>query len=127
MENPMQVHGTPSWIGHNSADPAGARKFYEAVLGWKVNDLPMQNGSSYPAIVVGENAVGGFNPQPAQAGSWTIYVTVDDVDARYEKALGAGAKSVSEPTDMPGVGRMATITDPQGGSIAFITYEAPQQ
>ena len=126
MSNPMQTHGAPSWIQHQGSDPVAARKFYESVLDWHVNDMPMQDGSSYPAIVVGESPVGGFYPQPVAEGGWTIFVTVDDVDARFRKAIGAGATALSEPADMPGVGRMATIRDPQGGSIALITYESQQ-
>lgn len=119
---PMATHGAPSWIGHNGSDPAAARKFYENVLGWNVVDMPMKDGSAYPGIMVGESAVGGFNPRPSADGQWLLYVTVDDVDARYNDALQAGASSVAEPMDMPGVGRMATIKDPFGADLAFITY-----
>lgn len=126
MTNPMQTHGAPSWIEHRGGDPAAARKFYENVLGWEVKDMPMQDGSSYPVISVGDNPVGGFFPQPMEGG-WMLFLTVDDVDARYAKALDAGASSVTEPASMPGVGRMATIRDPQGGTVSLITYEAPQQ
>lgn len=122
--SPMATHGAPSWIQHGGTDPAAARRFYEKVLGWKVVDMPMKDGSAYPGIMVGEGPVGGFSPQPAKGGAWTIYITVDDVDQRYKAALKAGAKSVSEPFSAPGVGRMATIEDPFGASIAFITYES---
>ena len=53
-------------------------------------------------------------------------ITVDDVDKRFGKALDQGATAVSEPSDYPGVGRMATIRDPYGASIALITYEGQQ-
>ncbi len=122
----MQTHGAPSWIQHHGGDPAAARKFYENVLDWQVNDMPMQDGSSYSAITVGDAPVGGFMPMPMPAGAWMIYITVDDVDARFGKALDSGAEAVSEPADFPGVGRMATIKDPFGASIALITYENQQ-
>jgi uncharacterized protein len=121
---PTQTHGSPSWIAHNSADPVGARKFYEEVLDWNVVDMPMQDGSSYPGIMVGDGPVGGFPTEPSKESFWVIYITVDDVDARFSAALKAGAKSVSEPFDAPGVGRMATILDPQGATLAFISYAA---
>ena len=126
MSNPMQTHGAPSWIEFHGSDPAAARKFYESVLDWPVNDMPMQDGSSYPVIAVGETPVGGFSPRPTEDGGWTVFITVDDVDARFKKAVDAGASAVQEPTSMPGVGRMATIRDPQGASIALITYESQQ-
>ncbi len=126
MTNPMQTHGAASWIQHSGSDPAAARKFYENVLGWTVNDMPMQNGSAYAGIVVGENPIGGFMPQPVPDGQWLIYITVDDVDTRFKSALDNGAEGISEPADFPGVGRMATIKDPHGASIAIITYESQQ-
>ena len=126
MSNPMHTHGAASWIQHSGSDPAGARKFYEAVLGWTVNVMPMQDGSSYAGIVVGEKPIGGFMPVPVQDGAWTIYITVDDVDARFQAALDNGAEGIEEPADFPGVGRMAKIRDPYGASISLITYESMQ-
>lgn len=115
------VHGQPSWIEHNGAEAANARKFYEDVLGWETTDMPMQDGGNYTMINVGEKPIGGFSPQPAEGG-WLIYITVDDVDARFNLAISKGAKSVSDPFDAPGVGRMATIEDPFGAKLAFIKY-----
>ncbi|MBL4645846.1 MAG: hypothetical protein COA52_02550 [Hyphomicrobiales bacterium] len=127
MNNPMQTHGAPSWIQHHGPDPVAARKFYETTFGWAVNDMPMQDGSAYPAIMVGDAPVGGFMPQPMPNGSWMIYITVDDVDARFKKALAGGANAVSEPMDIPGVGRMAAFADPFGAVISVFKYETPQE
>lgn len=120
--NPNADHGAPSWVAHNGKDPAAARKFYEKVLGWNVVDMPMQDGNAYPGIMIGEKPVGGFSPMPSNDGHWLVYITVDDVDARYAAAIAAGATSVAEPFEVPEVGRMATITDPFGAHLAFIKY-----
>ncbi len=121
--NSQTTHGAPSWIEFNGESSADVRKFYENVLGWNVVDMPMQDGSSYPGIMVGEGPVGGFASKAADTNSWLIYITVDDVDKRFKAAIDGGAIPVSEPFSAPGVGRMATIKDPFGASIAFITYE----
>lgn len=126
MSTPMQTHGAASWIQHSGSDPAAARKFYEKVIGWNVVDMPMESGSAYAGIMVGKGPIGGFMPQPVADGAWTIYVTVDDVDARYKSAIEEGAEGLSEPADFPGVGRIATIRDPFGASLALITYESMQ-
>jgi uncharacterized protein len=115
------THGAASWLQHSSSDPLAARKFYETVLGWTVSEMPMKDGSNYPAIVVGGAPVGGFSPMPGDGG-WLTYITVDDVDARVEKARTAGATIVVEAMTAPGVGRMATIADPFGARLAFIDY-----
>ncbi|MEP4804019.1 MAG: VOC family protein, partial [Hyphomicrobiales bacterium] len=46
--------------------------------------------------------------------------------ASVERVKKAGGSVISEPMDMPGVGRMCTIADPQGARIALITYESMQ-
>lgn len=123
MSESSTTHGAPSWIEHHGAKPEEARRFYETVIGWTIGDLPMKDGSSYPGIVIGDGPVGGISPHPDAQGSWLLYLTVDDVDARYQKAIGEGAEGVSEPMTVAGVGRMATIRDPFGASISLITYE----
>jgi predicted enzyme related to lactoylglutathione lyase len=118
---PNNTHGSPSWLQHSSKDPAAARRFYEAVLGWSVSEMPMKDGSNYQAIVVRGAPVGGFAPIPGD-GAWLTYITVDDVDSRVKKAKAAGGTIISEPMTAPGVGRMATIADPFGARLAFIDY-----
>ncbi|MGZ2256532.1 VOC family protein [Roseobacter sp. A03A-229] len=120
----MTTIGNAGWIGHAGPDQGAAKSFYKEVLGWAINDMPMQDGSSYSAAAIGETAIGGFSPMPEDSGSWTIYFTVADVDASVETAQAQGAAVVTPPTDMPGVGRMATLTDPQGARFALITYES---
>lgn len=124
MNDPMATHGAPSWIELNTAAPDQAQKFYSEVLGWTIADLPMKDGSAYPGIMLGETPVGGINPQPTQDAAWRLYITVDDADARHSKALAAGADCAGPPMGIPGVGRIASITDPFGAQISFITYEA---
>ncbi|WP_170431739.1 VOC family protein [Ruegeria arenilitoris] len=120
----MTTIGNSGWIGHSGPDQGKAKAFYQEVLGWTINDMPMQDGSSYSAAVVGETAIGGFSPMPEDQGSWTIFFTVADVDASVAKAAAKGATIVQPAMDMPGVGRMSTLIDPQGARFALITYES---
>ena len=48
---------------------------------------------------------------------WSTYIGVDDVDARIAKCTASGGKIVQGPMDVPNVGRMALIQDPQGAHI----------
>ncbi len=124
MANEMTTPGAAGWIQHSGPDAAAAKAFYSEVIGWNIADMPMQDGSSFAGIMVGDGPIGGFAPMPSETGAWTIYVTVPDVDACLAKATAAGARVVDGPMDAPGVGRMATIVDPQGARIAVITYES---
>lgn len=121
--NPMETHGAFSWVEFQGPDAGAARSFYEKVLGWSVTDMPMQDGSTYPGILIGDQPVGGFSPRPAASGSWLAYITVDDVDARARAAVEAGGQLLSEPMTAPGVGRIAVVQDPFGAAVAFMTYE----
>lgn len=126
MTHSMTTPGIAGWIEFAGPDAAAAKTFYSDVVGWTIADMPMQDGSSYSGIVVGDGPIGGFAHQPAETGSWTIYITVTDVDACVSRAREAGATVLNGPQDAPGIGRMATIADPQGARIALITYESMQ-
>ena len=122
----MTTPGNAGWISFAGPDTAKAKAFYADVLGWQINEMPMQDGSSYSGIFVNDAPIGGFSPMPEEGGSWTIYVTVTDVDGATKAAAERGATVVAGPMDMPGVGRMSTIIDPQGARLAMITYESMQ-
>ncbi len=126
MSENMTTPGIAGWIQHSGPNAAAAKKFYADVIGWTIADIPMQDGSGYSGIMVGDGPIGGFSPMAEDSGAWTIYVTVEDVDSCTQKARDAGATIAAGPLDMPGIGRMATIIDPQGARIALITYESMQ-
>ncbi|WP_162938249.1 DUF6596 domain-containing protein [Kiloniella sp. EL199] len=123
----MTTPGAAGWIGYSSPNRDEAVKFYRNVMEWTLTDLPMKDGSSVPGILVEDELIGGFSPEPADKGVWTIYITVKDVDDATDKARTAGAKIIREPTDVSGVGRIAIINDPHGARIAMITYESMQK
>jgi hypothetical protein len=50
---------------------------------------------------------------------------VADTDETIRKAESLGAKVILPPQDIPGVGRMAWIQDPQGATLAVIAYAMP--
>lgn len=120
----MTTPGAAGWIEFTGPDRAAAQKFYSDVVGWSLDAMPMKDGGSYAAIRVEEEAIGGFSPTPATSGSWTAFITVTDVDDSVRRAKDLGARVLSEPQDAPGVGRMATLIDPQGARFALVTYES---
>ena len=126
MSNPMQTHGAFSWMELHSGDSGRAKDFYTSLLDWRTEEMEMP-GMTYSVIANGEEKIGGFPPEASDTPRWLPYVTVDDVDARVEKAKSLGASIAMEPFSVPSVGRMATIVDPVGGVIALITYESPSE
>ena len=86
------------WFEHASGDTAKARKFYEALLGWHTERMPMGE-MQYEMVMNGADGIGGYTGGAAGAARWVSYLSVPDVDGAYAAALAAGAKSESEPTD----------------------------
>lgn len=126
--NVFTTHGAFSWCELNTPDPAAALRFYSALLGWTHETSSMPTGD-YHVVKVGDTSVGGImapSPgSPPMPPAWGTYVTVDDVDVRAKRAVDLGGKLVYGPADIPGVGRMAVIVDPQGASLSLITYSPP--
>jgi predicted enzyme related to lactoylglutathione lyase len=51
---------------------------------------------------------------------WLAYFAVEDCDATASRAGHLGATLLTPPTDIPTIGRFATIRDPQGAAFAII-------
>ncbi|CAN5870019.1 hypothetical protein BH23ACT10_BH23ACT10_25570 [soil metagenome] len=109
-------------IAINADDVEATRAFYEAALGWAFQpwgppgfyraNLP--NGVTV-AIQQRRDLVDGIPTIGAEAT-----VTVEDLDACLDRARAAGGRVVMEPSEIPGIGTVAFVTDPAGNSIGFM-------
>lgn len=129
MANESAPHGIVCWSELNVHDIEGAKKFYGDALGWRFEAMPMPD-MTYWIILSGEARVGGmFEMKGARFEGvpehWLTYVAVDDVDARLEKAVAAGANVCLPPHDIPGVGRIAVLREPGGAVVAWMTPKPP--
>lgn len=120
-----KTSGAISWSELVTSDLAAARAFYSKLFGWSTKDMPVASGS-YATCQVGDASVAGIMSVPAEAKgmppTWGIYVTVDDVDATLKQVEQLGGKVLMPPMEVPGVGRMAVIQDPQGATLSVIKY-----
>lgn len=127
----FQTPGAFSWSELMCQDPAQAAEFYARLFGWRIETMPMPGDPSatYRVAKIGDVAVAGLmaTPQAHVPPHWASYVTVAEVDATVAQAQGLGATVLIAPMDVPGVGRFATLQDPQGAVINVITYEMPAQ
>jgi predicted enzyme related to lactoylglutathione lyase len=120
-------HGTFYWNELMTRDVEGAKKFYADTLGWSYDAMPMPDGAgSYWLAVMDGEPVGGIldisAPDFAQVPeSWMAYIAVDDVDARVAKAVKVGAKLMKPVFDVPGVGRIAILMQPDGAGVGWMT------
>jgi len=117
MRNP---EGAPIWYELLSDDAEASKAFYEDVVGWKVHPPQPGDDKGYRTIDTGSGFVGGLMPlnESMRAGgakpTWLFYIGVEDVDATAKKVEAAGGTILMAPFDIPDVGRVAMINDPQG-------------
>ncbi len=64
----------------------------------------------------------GMEPRYAEATLSSVYVYVEDVDATYERALAAGATSISVPEQKPYQERQCGVRDGSGNTWWISTY-----
>ncbi len=114
--------GAIVWRELASRDLDAATQFYAELLGWTHHDSPGGHGI-YRHFRAGDTDVaGGWKIGPEMAGvpsHWIVYVSVDDVDAAAARAKDRGGKLHMGPMDVPHVGRMAHVADPQGAGFAL--------
>jgi predicted enzyme related to lactoylglutathione lyase len=121
---PAYKQGEFCWYELGTRDLASAVKFYTELMGWGTLTHDMGEYGTYYIFQLEDHDLGGgyqlAGPQFEGVPShWMPYVWVDDVDATAAKATEMGGKMVAPPMDVPSVGRMAFLQDPQGAHFAI--------
>ena len=95
-----------------------ASKFYQDVFGWEITQIPEM---SYATFMSQKELGGGFNPVTPEnpAGTVTVYIGTDDIDASLAQVNAAGGKTVAPMMEIPGVGWFALFKDPTGNTMAL--------
>jgi uncharacterized protein len=119
MQRPKPGHFCWNELVTNSV-PA-AKKFYTGLLGWKTRPFG-KDAAGYTLFKKGGDNTGGLMkcPKPGLPAQWIPYIFVDDVDATVKKAAGLRGKVCVPPFDVPTVGRIAVLADPQGAAFGII-------
>jgi predicted enzyme related to lactoylglutathione lyase len=114
MANPF-VH-----VELNTTDLNKAKTFYKGLFDWKMEDMPMPQGT-YTMIDVGKGTGGGMLKQliPGAPSAWLPYVLVDDIAATTQKAKSLGATVMKDVTEVRNMGWLSIITDPTGACLGL--------
>ena len=122
------------WYELMTSDPAGAARFYGAVVGWTIAATrdPAAGDVDYRMIVRGDGgnaggvlALGADMLAGGARPGWMGYLEVADVDATVA-AIEADGGAVHMPaTDLP-VGRIAMVSDPQGAPFYIMDPIPPE-
>jgi predicted enzyme related to lactoylglutathione lyase len=117
-----------TWNELMTPDVDAAKAFYKGLFGWDANTMSMGEGMEYTMWMLGaDNGVGGAMRPPMEGmpAFWGVYFAVADCDATVAKARELGATVLNEPMDVPDVGRMAALVDPQGAAFSVIKNAQP--
>lgn len=117
------------WYELMTTEPDAAQQFYGGLIGWTFKDSGTP-GMDYRLFSTSISEVGGVFPltqEMTEGGaqpSWAVYIAVDDVDAAVASVKDAGGAVHMEPWDIPHVGRMAFVADPQGAPFYLMKSAA---
>jgi predicted enzyme related to lactoylglutathione lyase len=127
------VLGRPLWYELMTTDMAAAEAFYNPVVGWTTTPF---DGAGMPyAMWTRPDGVptGGVMtlPDDLKAGHvpphWMMYIGVDGLEAAVAHATRLGGGALSPLIDVPDVGRMQVLKDPQGAAFAVYQPAMPPQ
>jgi uncharacterized protein len=118
------AEGVFVWDELGTTDVDGAEKFYTEVFGWTTKDMGEDFGG-YKLFEVGATGIAGVHAlqDPSGGARWIPYVGVEDADATVAKASELGGSTAAEAMDIPTIGRIALIKDPQGALFGIIKPE----
>jgi uncharacterized protein len=122
------VRGRVLWYELLTTDLTAAESFYTKVVGWTVKPF---EGSPQPYdmwVRDGGQPVGGVMTIPAGMNfpaHWEMYVGVDSFDSAAAQVQRLGGRALGPLLTIPAVGRMQTMTDPQGAVFAIYEPASP--
>lgn len=109
------------WYELCTSDLEGAKAFYGKLFGWTATPFDGEGAPDYQILEKDGTGVGGMMPLPDGMPKpfWLGYVGVADAEAAIAKAKTAGA-TVHREMDIPNVGKIGLMSDPQGCGYALI-------
>jgi uncharacterized protein len=125
QDDPDDVEKRPvghvDWNELLSPDPGKAVAFYEKLLGYTHEVMPMPSGE-YHILKRGDVSRAGVmqTPVPQLPSHWLQYIVVDDCDAAVARAGRSGGQTKMPPVEVPDIGRFAVLTDPLGAAFGVI-------
>lgn len=118
--------GAPVWSELQTSDVPRAIRFYEAVTGCTTETAPAGELTEYTNFIVDGKPVAGALKQPMGGVPpfWMTYFKVEDVDLAAARAADLGGLVHVPGFDVPGVGRLAVLTDPNGAAFSVMAAES---
>ncbi|SDL40951.1 VOC family protein [Tessaracoccus oleiagri] len=120
------MSGNPNWIDYSTTEMADSKHFYSELFGWEFEDLG-EEMSHYHWIRANGQLLGGAmdvtgmkDDSGEQIPSyWQVFLSADDAQAVFDKAVAAGARPLYEPTGTGDIGKYAIVLDPTGAPVGI--------
>ena len=116
--------GRPLWYELMTTDMKAGEAFYRTVVGWKTSPF---EGAGPPYTMFnrsGDVPVAGVLTRPDEVKAppfWAMYIGVPKIEEAAARIKQLGGKAHTDVIEVPTVGRMQMMMDPQGA--AFYIYE----
>lgn len=121
----MQQQVETWWHELNTWDALEARNFYRRTLGWTFEQVTLPDGEPYWLARKDGKTIGGVHSLSAPTfkgipAHWMTYMAVDDLDRAEHETMSAGGEITRPATEIPGIGKIAIVTDASGALIGLI-------
>ena len=132
LQQTNEPRGDFIWYELLTSDIAGAKRFYDAVVGWNIqdkSDFPNDYrmiGRSDGKFAGGAMQLSEESKEHGARPCWLGYILVPDVDASVASISAEGGQVHMPAFDIPGVGRVAMVTDPQGAPFYIMKPQPPE-
>ncbi len=111
-----------------AADVEKMKRFYEGLFGWKIerDPGPIEYWMIYTVpvdkkgIALRSGVNGGMIKKESAKQKPVNYISVESIDESIEKVKKLGGKIIMPKQEVPTVGWIATVVDPEGNQIALL-------
>lgn len=119
--------GAMCWHELYTRDLEAAETFYRDLFGYTTRHSPEEDGSEYVEFLLAGQPVAGMMAIREEWGdqvppNWGIYLCVRDLDACMQAHAAHGGRVDVEPSEAPGHGRFALLSDPQGAHFGVFEF-----
>ena len=123
---PSHILGRPVWFELMTTDTKAAEAFYDKVVGWTSEPFDASPNPYTQFKRSGGVAVAGLMQRPDGMNMppfWAMYVSVPKLEDAVADIKRLGGSELSGVIDVPTVGRMQMLKDPQGAAFYVIQPE----
>lgn len=116
-------YGQVVWRDLVSPEPETSAKFYKNVFGWTSKQTGTEEEPYWLFSLNGKPVAGMYRMRENNklaGGEWLSYFSVNSPGDLISKLKSNGGNLVIKQTDIPGRGKVALLSDPQGAYFALI-------